>query len=92
MSKAATVPVSLLIDVLLLENLQQDLNRISDRIGKVVLPRSNWSGGEKDELRTRQNRDLVDRIYGPDRELYETIAALDNRSAILSENQTGGLK
>lgn len=65
-------------DILLLENIAEELDRISDRIGNVNITRINQSFSDNHHLRTTANIDKVYRLYEPDKVLYDRVASLNN--------------
>lgn len=66
-------------DILLLENLEQGLARIENKVGMGVrgLPKSNSSRTPVNELRTTVNIDRVYEIYSADKHLYDQVSLLE---------------
>lgn len=64
-------------DILLLDRLASDLARLAPRLGPVNLDFIN-RGPDRDELRTRSNRRKVYELYQADKQLHDTIAALNH--------------
>ncbi len=63
-------------DILLLENIENELDRIRDIIGPVDLPWINKSADSYQELKTSYYIDKVYSLYSADKELYDRIVAL----------------
>lgn len=66
----------LIDDVLLVETLDADINRIQSKIGNIRLPKINPSS-DYEHLRTPENVARVYQIYAPDKALYDNIVALN---------------
>ena len=67
----------LLVDeILLLADIDNELKRINDVIGKVALTKENQSQDAYENLRTRANIDKVYNLYASDKALHDSIANL----------------
>lgn len=65
-------------DILLLDNLDQGLDRIKHKIGLTTkLPKWNSSNQKTDQFRTNENIDRVYKIYASDKELYDRVNSLE---------------
>jgi len=63
-------------DILLLENIDSELDRIQHKLGgKIVLPKVNASENYE-YLRTQENLDKVYRFYAADKALYDQVSSL----------------
>jgi hypothetical protein len=60
-------------EILLLENIDQELERIAPMVGHFQLPTQNASSPHYEYLRTSANIDKVENLYAKDKEMYERI-------------------
>lgn len=67
----------LLDDILLLENLEQGIARIANKVGFTTLPKLNSSNPSINELKTMANIDRVYRIYSADKVFHDRVTSLE---------------
>ena len=67
-------------DILLLENIDEEFERIRPIIGQVQLLKKNSSSPDYDYLRTRSNTDMVEKLYAADKEFYDRVKAAKDES------------
>ena len=64
-------------DILLLENIDQQVAKIADKIGNISIPKINGSR-KYDHLRTAANIQKVYDLYAPDKALYDAVVTTNN--------------